>query len=167
MAFAPRPGRSTPADTGTTPSRSKSSVKSAEGKAAQRKRNREAGNISPSGSSGAAQSIAKAPKRLWEEVEHEVKHLCDIAGKISHSQVGSSGYLISTMSTPLEYAHDLLDVHLKARDGLVYMRIYYVSLEDYLGPIDGIDADCNLTPLDATADGDLDDTFDPFQLGGA
>lgn len=154
MAFAPRSARATPADTGTTPSRSKSSVKSAEGKAAQRARNKEAGSVSRSGSSGAAQSIAKAPKRLWEEVEDEVRHLCDIAGKISHSQVGSSGYLISTLSTPLEYAHDLLDAHLKARDGLVYIRVYYVSMEDYLGPLDDLD------------DIDLTDGFDAFALGG-
>lgn len=146
MAFAPR----IPADTGTTPSKSKSSVKSASGKAAQRARNKANGSVTGSGSSGAALRIAKAPKRMWEEIEDDVTHLTDVAGKISHSQVGSSGYLISTLSVPLEYAHDLLDVHLKARDGLVYIRVYYVSLEDYLGPMEDME--------------ELTDTFDPYEL---
>lgn len=155
MAFAPKvtptpPG--TPADTGTRASKSKSSVASASGKAAQRARNKAsgAGAITNSGSSGAALRIAKAPKRMWEEIEDDVVHLTDVAGKISHSQVGSSGYLISTLSVPLEYAHDLLDVHLKARDGLVYIRVYYVSLEDYLGPMEDME--------------ELTDTFDPYEL---
>jgi hypothetical protein len=73
------------------------------------------------------------PKRLWEEIEGEVTHVADIAGKISHSQVGSSGFLVSTLNSPLEYAHDLLDAHIKARDGMCYIRIYHVSIESYLG----------------------------------
>jgi hypothetical protein len=117
------------AATGAT-SKSKSSVKSAEGKARQRARN---GNATRSGSSGAAKALADMPKRLWEEVEDEVEHVCDIAGKISHSQVGNSGYLVSTLNAPLEYAHDLLDAHLLARDGLVYIRIYHVPVSAYLG----------------------------------
>ena len=127
MALAPRttPDKQGGKKAGSTDSR--------EGKADQRARNKEAGSVTRAGSSGSALAIAKAPKRVWEEVEHEVTHLTDIAGRISHSQVGSSGYLVATISTPLEFAHDLLDVHLKARDGLVYMRIYHVSLEDYLG----------------------------------
>ena len=149
MAFAPPPNIAGKPDTGTAPSKSKSSVASASGKAAQRKRNKAAGAVTNSGSSGAALSIAKLPKRSWEELAGEATHLTDIAGKISHSQVGSSGYLISTLSTPLEFAHDLLDVHLKARDGMVYIRIYYVSLEDYLGPMDDI----------ADIDG-----FDPYKV---
>jgi len=120
------------AATGAT-SKSKSSVSSAEGKARQRKRNK---GGSRSGSSGEALSIADMPKRLWDEVEEEVEHICDIAGKISHSQVGNSGYLVSTLNSPLEYAHDLLDAHLKARDGLVYIRIYHVPISAYLGEMD-------------------------------
>jgi len=157
MGFAPRATPGTPADTGTAPSRSKSSVASASGKAAQRKRNKEAGNVTNSGSSGAAKSISKLPKRLWDDIGDEVTHLCDIAGKISHSQVGSSGYLISTLSTPLEYAHDLLDVHLKARDGLVYIRIYHVSLADYLGPLAELDDMGNYVPAEEPA-------HDPFKV---
>lgn len=125
------------AATGAT-SKSKSSVSSAEGKARQRARNK---GGSRSGSSGAAQAIAELPKRLWEEIEDEVEHLTDIAGKISHSQVGNSGYLVSTLNSPLEYAHDLLDAHLQARDGLVYIRIYHVPVSAYLGEMDLPDED--------------------------
>ena len=114
-------------------SKSRSSVASAEGKARQRARNKGA---SRSGSSGTAKGIADMPKRIWEEVEDEVEHVCDIAGKISHSQVGNSGFLVSTLNSPLEYAHDLLDAHLKARDGLVYIRIYHVPVSSYLGEMD-------------------------------
>ena len=133
MALAPRP---------TPPNVTKkktSSIATAEGKADQRSRNKEAGSVTRAGSSGKALQIAQAPRRLWDEVKDEVTHLTDIAGRISHSQVGSSGYLVATISTPLEFAHDLLDVHLKAREGLVYMRLYYVSLEDYLGEMGGLD----------------------------
>lgn len=133
MALAPRP--SPP----KVNKKKTSSIATAEGKADQRARNKAAGSVTRSGSSGNALKIAEAPKKLWDEVKDEVVHLTDIAGKISHSQVGASGYLVATISTPLEFAHDLLDVHLKAREGLVYMRLYYVSLEDYLGEMGGLD----------------------------
>lgn len=118
--------------------KSRSSVASADGKAAQRKRNVDANGkpLTRSGSSGVAKQTAHLPSRLWEEVADEVEHLTDVAGRISHSQVGSAGQMVATLSVPLEYAHDLLDVHLKARDGMVYMRLYYVSLADYLGELD-------------------------------
>lgn len=133
MALAPRPAPTKPAG------KKSGSTDSAEGKADQRARNKAAGSVTRAGSSGNALKIAEAPKRLWDEVKDEVVHLTDIAGRISHSQVGASGYLVATISTPLEFAHDLLDVHLKAREGLVYMRLYYVSLEDYLGEMGGLD----------------------------
>ena len=111
-----------------------------EGKRAQRARNKEAGGTR-SGSSGAATKVQHMPSRLWDEVEGEVEHLVDIAGKISHSQVGAAGQMVATLSVPLEYAHDLLDVHMKARDGLVYMRMYYVDVAAYLGELPDEDDD--------------------------
>lgn len=128
MALAPRPNLA-PAKGGAK--KSKSSVSTAAGKARQRARNK--GATGNAGSSGKAKAVSKMPKRLWEEIEDEVEHLCDVAGKISHSQVGASGWLVSTLNSPLEYAHDLLDAHMKARDGLVYIRVYYVDIEKYLG----------------------------------
>lgn len=117
---------------------SRSSVATAAGKRAQRARNRVPG-VKPtsSGSSGAALAIKDAPKRLWDEVKDEVVHVCDIAGKLSHSQIGNSGYMTATLNSPLDYAHDLLDAHIKGRDGLVYIRIYHVPLEAYLSAGDG------------------------------
>jgi hypothetical protein len=111
------------------------SVKGAEGKAAQRARNKKAGTTTRSGSSGAAKRVSDYPVVAWEEIEADVTHLADIAGKMTHSQVGSAGQMIATLSVPLEFAHALLDTHLLARDGLVYIRMYHVSLEDYLGPM--------------------------------
>lgn len=110
------------------------STDSAEGKRAQRARNKAAGTRS--GSSGAATKVQDYPVVAWEEIEDEVRHLVDIAGKITHSQVGAAGQMVATLSVPLEFAHALLDTHMQARDGLVYMRLYYVSIEDYLGPMD-------------------------------
>lgn len=130
---------------GLAPKSSRSTVSQAAGKKAQRARNKAAGGGSRSGSSGAALAIAHMPKRLWEEVENEVEHVCDIAGKISHSQIGASGFLVSTLNSPLEFAHDLLDAHIKARDGLCYIRIYHVPLSAYLGSMAGEGEDEDLS----------------------
>ena len=123
-----------------------------EGKAEQRKRNVDENGrpLTRSGSSGAAKKVQHMPSRLWDEIEDEVVHLVDIAGRISHSQVGAAGQMVATLSVPLAYAHDLLDVHMKANDGMVYMRMYYVSLADYLGEMDEDD----------------DDLGDPYALDG-
>lgn len=156
MTLAPRPPRNSPPD--GTPAkggkpRSKSSVASAEGKARQRARNGGKTGTN-SGSSGAALAIKELPRKTWEEIEDEVHHVCDIAGKISHSQVGASGYLVSTLNSPLEYAHDLLDAHLRCRDGLVYIRIYHVPLEGYLGKqAASSDTDAALDAMEEWLDG--------------
>ena len=114
------------------------STDSQEGKAEQRKRNVGADGkpLTRSGSSGTATRVSAYPKVDWSEIEDEVQHLTDIAGKISHSQVGAGGQMVATVSVPLEYAHELLDVHMKARDGMVYFRMYYVDLATYLGDMD-------------------------------
>lgn len=126
MTLPPKPG-----------SKSRSSTDTATGKAAQRARNKEAGSITRAGSSGKAKAIAKYPKRSWEELTHgdAVTHVADIAGKISHSQIGGNGYMTSTINTPMEFAHDLLEAHQRCADGLVYIRVYHVSVEDYLGEL--------------------------------
>jgi hypothetical protein len=114
-----------------------------EGKREQRKRNVDENGkpLTRSGSSGAATKVQHMPSKLWDDIESEVVHLVDIAGRISHSQVGAAGQMVATLSVPLAYAHDLLDVHMKANDGMVYMRMYYVSLADYLGEMDDEDED--------------------------
>jgi hypothetical protein len=118
-------------------------VDSAEGKSAQRRRNVDENGkpLTRSGSSGSATKVQHMPSKLWDEIEDEVVHLTDIAGRISHSQVGAAGQMVATLSVPLAYAHDLLDVHMKANDGMVYMRMYYVSLADYLGEMDDDELD--------------------------
>lgn len=134
MALAGRPS-DTPAKGGAK--RSRASTDSATGKAAQRARNKAAGSTTRAGSSGKAKAIAKYPKRTWEELTagDAVEHVCDIAGKISHSQIGGNGYLVSTLNSPMEYAHDLLDAHMKCQDGMVYIRVYHVPVSAYLGDL--------------------------------
>jgi hypothetical protein len=137
MALANRPKATPPKGGGT---RSRSSTDTAIGKAEQRARNKAAGSVTGSGSSGKAKGIAKFPKRTWEELVGEdqadlIEHVTDIAGKISHSQIGGNGYLVSTLNSPMEYAHDLLDAHMKCQDGMVYIRVYHVPFSAYLGKL--------------------------------
>lgn len=105
-----------------------------EGKRAQRSRNKDSptAKLTTSGSSGQAKQIAQFPKIPFTDVEDDVQHLCDIAGRISHSQVGNTGWLTSTLNVPLEYAHDVLEAHMASKAGMVFMRLYYVSIDDYL-----------------------------------
>lgn len=113
----------------------------AEGKRRQRQRNKDSDTrklTKDSGSSGKALSVAKYPKVPFEDVEDITAHLCDIAGKISHSQVGSSGYLTAMLAVPLEYAHDVLEAHMAGQQGMLYLRVYYVPIEAFL---DGEDND--------------------------
>ena len=137
MALPPRPLNS------RGRRRSESAVATAEGKAAQRKRNREAGSVSSSGSSGKAKALANYPARTWEELiegdEDLIRHVADIAGRISHSQMGNGGYLTSTINAPKEFAHALLEAHQQCSDGLVYIRIFHVPLDAYLGTTEEYD----------------------------
>jgi len=130
----------------------------ADGKKGQRARNVDENGkpLTRSGSSGAATKVQHMPSRLWDDIAPDVQHLTDVAGRISHSQVGAAGQMVATLNVPLEYAHDLLDVHMKARDGMVYMRMYYVSLEDYMGSVDADDADGDDANADDADDNDAD-----------
>jgi hypothetical protein len=105
-----------------------SSVRSAEGKARQRERN---GNATSSGSSGVAKGISKYPMLDWDEIEDEVEHVTDIAGKVSHTQVGTSGYMTIQISIPLAYAHAALEAHLASRQSMAYLRVYHVDQEAF------------------------------------
>lgn len=132
MALAPRPAFATNQITGQT----RDSGLGKEGKARQRERNANSPtkHLTTSGSSGAAKAVAQLPKVPFEEVEDIVVHLCDIAGKMSHTQVGSSGWQTSTLNVPLQYAHDVLEAHLAAQQGMLFFRVYYVPMEAFLPP---------------------------------
>jgi hypothetical protein len=111
---------------------SRSSVYNAEGKANQRARN---GNATRSGSSGAATEVKNYPSLSWEEVENDVEHVVDIAARMSHTQVGSAGQMVATLNVPLAYAHALLDAHMASRSGMIYVRIYNVPIERFIGAV--------------------------------
>lgn len=137
MTLAARPAFATNESTG----QSRDSGLGKEGKARQRERNADSPykKLTNSGSSGTAKAIAQLPKVPFEDVEDIVQHLCDIAGKISHTQVGSSGWQTSSVNVPLEYAHDLLEAHLASQQGMVFLRVYFVPMEAFLPPDEGDD----------------------------
>lgn len=63
----------------------------------------------------------------WSEVEDVVEWVTDVVGKMSHSQVGSTGNVVTSINSPKAYAHATLDAHLASMDSMVYIRIYRVS----------------------------------------
>lgn len=127
---------------------SRSSVYSAEGKANQRARN---GNATRSGSSGAATEVKNYPGLDWDDVQEDVSHVVDLAARMSHTQVGSAGQMVATLNVPLAYAHALLDAHMSSRSGMLYIRIYNVPLEKFLGEMGD---DLNVISDDGDEDGD-------------
>jgi len=127
MALAPRPTNS---QTGQT----RDSGLGKDGKKRQRARNKGNGTskLTNSGSSGIALSVAQLPKVTFESLEDVLVHLCDISGKLSHTQVGSSGWQTSSLNVPLEYAHDVLEAHLQSQQGMLFLRVYYAPMEAFL-----------------------------------
>lgn len=127
MALAPKAPRNEPSNKGGN----RSSVKSAEGKAAQRARNKEATGTQ-SGSSGAGKSISKYPALNWEEVEQDVRHVADFSAKITQAQLGSFGYFNMGMNLPESYAHAAIDAAMASRDAMVYIRVYQVPIDMFI-----------------------------------
>lgn len=137
MGLAPRPAFATNESTG----QSRDSGHGQAGKARQRANNKDNGtsHLTTSGSSGAAKSVANYPKVPFEDVEDVLVHLCDISAKMSHTQVGSSGWQTSSLNVPLQYAHDVLEAHLASQQGMLFLRVYYVPLDVFLPPAEGDD----------------------------
>jgi hypothetical protein len=81
------------------------------------------------------------PKIPFDDVAQDVTHLCDIAAKISHTQLGASGWCSSTLNVPLEYVHDVAEAHAASQQGMIFVRVYYVDTTAYLAaagvPTDG------------------------------
>jgi hypothetical protein len=129
--LAPRPGRATNPTTGQT----RDSGLGAAGKKEQRSRNKGSDTAhltKNSGSSGKALAVAQLPKIEFDDVADIVVHLCDIAAKLSHTQLGSSGWLSGTLNIPLEYSPEVVAAHLASQQGMVFMKVYYVPMSDYL-----------------------------------
>lgn len=121
MPLAPRPSSSR--DKGG----SKSSVKSATGKAAQRARS--GTNL---GSSGQAKKLSNYPSLDWDTVADDVEHVTDLAMKITQAQLGANGYFLLSAALPVAYAHAGIDAHLASNDGMLYVRFYKVSVDKFL-----------------------------------
>ena len=73
--------------------------------------------------------VVQYPSVDWDEVDDVVEHVVDVVGKISHSQMGTTGNVVSSINCPTAYAHATLEAHLASRDSMVYIRIYKISHE--------------------------------------
>jgi hypothetical protein len=100
---------------------------SAEGKARQRARNKEAGNSSRSGSSGLSTTLLDMEKKSWDEVSELAEHVADIAGLMYSGQLSAAGTLTLQIGTPLEYLHETADVAIAGRQGALFFRVYVVT----------------------------------------
>lgn len=128
MTLAPRTGFAT-----SESGQQRDSGLGKEGKAAQRARNK--GNADTkltkgAGSSGNSYKVAQFPKIDFDELLPDLEHVCDIAAKFAHLQVGK-GWQSVNMGIPLAYAHDVLEAHLASEQGMVFVRVYYVPIERF------------------------------------
>lgn len=76
------------------------------------------------------------PMLDWETVGGEAEHIADLSAKFTQSNVGHQGILNMTMAIPVAYAHAAVDTHLASQDGVVYIRVYRVSMESFRGARD-------------------------------
>ena len=130
MALSPRPSFATNESTG----QNRDSGHGKEGKARQRANNKDSDSrklTKSSGSSGRGIKVAQYPKVPFEDVEDIVEHLCDIAGSMSHTQVGAS-WMTGSLNIPLSYSHDLLEAHLAGQQGMLFFRVYYVPTSVFM-----------------------------------
>lgn len=135
MPLAPRPALGTDrASVNPTTGQKRDSGLGKEGKARQRERNKDSdtAHLTNSGSSGKAKSIAQLPKIDFESVLPSCIHVCDVAGKITHSQLGGNAWATSSLAVPIEYVHDLIEAHGASQRGLVFIRVYTIDMEAYM-----------------------------------
>lgn len=101
-------------------------------KADQRARNKAAGSVTRSGSSGVGLRTKKWPHLDWKEVQDDVEWVTDIAGVISHTQVGAAGQVTMLVSVPLAYAHAVIEAHAAGQGGSLFIRVYNVPVEKFM-----------------------------------
>lgn len=123
VKLAPRPG------TGRAPSDSnRSTVKSAEGQAAKKARQRLEGVAVGT----VAKPFTKYPQLDWSTIENDVELISEFAGRISQSQMGTNGFYSTTMYVPKAYAHAVLEAALAQEGGMMYIRMYKVPITPFL-----------------------------------
>lgn len=106
-----------------------------EGKANQRSRNKDEATTKltkGAGSSGKAIAVSHMPHLDWSELEPDLEWLCDIAGKISHTQIGGNGYLSVTVNVPLSYSHEVVEAAIASQQGMTFFRMYRIATADYM-----------------------------------
>jgi len=131
--FAPRAGGMAKAPTNPRTGQTRDSGLGAAGKKEQRARNKgsDTAKLTTSGSSGKALAVARLPRINLDDISDITVHLCDIAAKLSHTQLGSSGWLSGTLNIPLEYSPEVVAAHLASQQGMIFMKVFYVPMEDY------------------------------------
>lgn len=129
VGLAPRPGAPSKV-TGT-----RDSGLGKEGKAAQRKRNKgsDTAHLTTSGSSGKALSVSQYPQVDWEDVKDDVVFFADLVGKISHTQLGGSGWATCTVNIPLEYYEAASKMHFESQSNMIYFRVYVIREDIFTG----------------------------------
>lgn len=106
-----------------------------EGKARQRDRNKDSDTAkltNNSGSSGKAKGISALPRHDFDEVFPLTTHLGDIAAKITHTQVGGTGWCSASLAVPLAYIPEIMEAHVASQRGLIFIRVYHIDIEDYM-----------------------------------
>ena len=81
---------------------------------------------------GVATRLADYPCIDWATVQDEVKHVTDISGKVTQSQMGAGGYYTMNVAIPMSYIHAAVDAALASQQGMLYIRIYTVPLDLFL-----------------------------------
>jgi hypothetical protein len=99
--------------------------RSAQGKAAQRKRNKAAGSVSRSGSSGVLAEIRATPRVSYDEaLGLGLEYLNDVIVSVQQVQLTADGGALVTMVVPPEWVQEAVDLHRASRSGLVFMRAH-------------------------------------------
>lgn len=133
MTLAPRTGGT--GEISPTTGQRRDSGLGKEGKARQRARNADSPDAkltSNSGSSGKAKGIANLPKVDFDEVFPLTTHLVDIAAKITHTQVGGTGWCTASLSAPLAFIPEMMEAHVASQTGLIFIRVYHIDIESYM-----------------------------------
>lgn len=107
----------------------------AESKARQRARS--GSNL---GSSGATDLVSQMERHTWREVEDELIHSVDIAGKVTSLTVYANGACGMQLIVPAAYAHEAMQLVQDSRLMFTFLRAYHVPLPAFLPSVDEDDS---------------------------
>jgi hypothetical protein len=106
---------------------------SAESKARQRERN---GNATRAGSSGMTKIVERMERKTYAELEDDLVHSVDIAGKITSLTTYANGSTGIQIVVPPAYAHEAMDALQGSRLMFTFVRVYHAPIPALLPPAD-------------------------------